>query len=63
MSDEARYFKIGLRRGKDDRSAPLSVFNLANKEEEAAAQRGWEAGQAALAQAQAVKEAQKKRDD
>src|SRR4051794_36136467 len=51
MSDQAEYYRKGLDRGLEEKSTPLSLFNLADKEEEAAAQRGWEAGQSATAHA------------
>jgi hypothetical protein len=57
MSDESRYYKIGKDRGADDKSTPLGIFNLADKTEANAAQRGWEAGQSAKEHADAVREA------
>jgi len=57
MSDESRYYKIGQERGADDKSTPLGIFNLADKAEASAAQRGWEAGQSAREHADAVQAA------
>jgi hypothetical protein len=57
MSDESRYYNIGKDRGADDKSTPLGIFNLADKAEANAAQRGWEAGQSAKEHADAVREA------
>jgi len=56
MSDESRYYKTGQERGKEDKATPLGIFNLADKAEERAAQRGWEAGQSAREHADALEE-------
>lgn len=57
MSDLSRFYEIGLARGREGESSPVGLFDFPNQEEERAAQRGWEAGQAAREHAEAVTEA------
>ena len=53
-SDESRYFKSGLQRGLDGKDAPLGWPNIAGKQEEKAAQRGWESGRTIRANTEAT---------